>query len=83
MLLGDDLTEAEIVSAQMRGAWARFATEGTPGWPPYDRERRLTRVFDTQPAVVAYPEDVSRLIWQDHDFSTLPLSTRGMKMNHG
>jgi para-nitrobenzyl esterase len=76
MLLGDDLTEAEIVSAQMRGAWTSFATDGDPGWPAYDRERRLTRVFDPSPAVVPYPEEVSRRIWQDHVFSALPLITR-------
>src|SRR4051812_42328469 len=74
MLLGDDLTEAEIVSAQMRGAWTKFATDGEPGWPAYDRENRLTRVFDTEPTVVPYPEEVSRRIWQDHIFSVLPLT---------
>ncbi len=73
MLLGDDLTEAETVSAQMRGAWTRFATDGDPGWPGYDRDKRLTRVFDTEPAVVPYPEEVSRRIWQNHAFSALPL----------
>jgi para-nitrobenzyl esterase len=76
MLLGDDLTEAEIVSAQMRGAWTKFATDGDPGWPGYDREKRLTRVFDTEPAVVPYPEEESRRIWQHHVFSVLPLITR-------
>ena len=75
MLLGDDLTEAEAVSAQMRGAWTAFATDGDPGWPAYDRDRRLTRVFDTSPAVVPYPEEVSRRIWQDHVFSPLQLTT--------
>ena len=77
MLLGDDLVEAEIVSAQMRGSWTRFASDGDPGWPPYEREGRLTRVFDTTPAVVPYPEEASRRIWQDHVFSVLPLTTRG------
>jgi para-nitrobenzyl esterase len=76
MLLGDDLSGAEIVSAQMRAAWTRFATEGDPGWPAYDRDTRLTRVFDAEPAVVPYPEEVSRRIWQDHVFSVLPLLTR-------
>ena len=75
VLLGDDLTEAEIVSAQMRGAWTKFASDGDPGWPAYDRERRLTQVFDTEPAVVPYPEAVSRQIWQDHPFTALPLLT--------
>jgi para-nitrobenzyl esterase len=76
LLLGDDLSEAEIVSAQMRGAWTRFAIDGDPGWPAYDRDTRLTRLFDTEPAVVPYPEEVSRRIWQDHVFSVLPLITQ-------
>jgi len=75
MLLGDDLTGAEVVSAQMRGAWTKFATDGDPDWPAYDRENRLTRIFDTEPAVVPYPEEVSRRIWQEHVFSALPLIT--------
>jgi para-nitrobenzyl esterase len=77
VLLGDDLTEAETVSAQMRGAWTAFATDGHPGWPAYDRERRLTRVFDIEPEVVPYPEEVSRRIWQVHAFSALPLLGSG------
>jgi para-nitrobenzyl esterase len=76
MLLGDDLAAAEVVSAQMRAAWTTFATDGDPGWPGYDRDKRLTRVFHTEPAVVPYPEEVSRRIWQDHVFSVLPLITR-------
>jgi para-nitrobenzyl esterase len=77
VLLGDDLIEAETVSAQMRGAWTAFATDGHPGWPAYDRERRLTRVFDIEPEVVPYPEEVSRRIWQEHAFSALPLLGSG------
>jgi para-nitrobenzyl esterase len=72
MLLGDDLEAAEAVSAQLRAAWAAFATEGDPGWPTYD-EARLTRLFDTEPSVVAYPEEESRRIWQRHRFTALPL----------
>jgi para-nitrobenzyl esterase len=74
MLLGDDVAEAESVSAQMREAWTSFATDGDPGWPEYDDER-LTRVFDTEPAVVPYPEEASRRIWQGHPFAALPLLT--------
>jgi para-nitrobenzyl esterase len=59
----------------MRGSWTAFAAHGDPGWPAYDRGRRLTRIFDAEPAVVPYPEEVSRRIWQDHVFSVLPLLT--------
>jgi para-nitrobenzyl esterase len=76
MLLSDDLSAAEVVSAQMRAAWTRFAADGDPGWPGYDRAERLTRVFDTEPAVVPYPEEVSRRVWQDHAFPVLPLITQ-------
>jgi para-nitrobenzyl esterase len=65
--------EAEALSALMRAAWTAFATDGDPGWPAYDTEQRLTQLFDTEPAVTAYPEEASRLIWQDHTFSALPL----------
>jgi para-nitrobenzyl esterase len=77
LLLGDDLTEAENVSARMRGAWTKFASEGAPGWPPYDKERRLTQIFDSEPAVRPYPEEASRRIWQDQAFSVLSLIMRG------
>lgn len=76
MLLGENSAEAESVSAQMRRAWTSFATDGNPGWPAYDLETRLTKVFGTKSEVVAYPEEDSRQMWQDHTFSTLPLLTQ-------
>jgi para-nitrobenzyl esterase len=57
---------AEEVSAQFRTAWTRFAATGDPGWPAYDPRERLTRVFDLPPLVTPYPEETSRLLWQDH-----------------
>jgi para-nitrobenzyl esterase len=57
---------AEEVSAQFRTAWTRFAAAGHPGWPAYEPGGRLTRVFDLPPSVTAYPEETSRLLWQDH-----------------
>ncbi|MFF3068984.1 carboxylesterase/lipase family protein [Kitasatospora sp. NPDC057904] len=74
LLLGETASpEAEAVSAGLRAAWTSFATHGDPGWPPYDAEQRLARQFDTTPAVVPYPEETSRRIWQDHTFAALPL----------
>jgi para-nitrobenzyl esterase len=67
---------AEAVSAQLRTAWTAFAAHGDPGWAAYDAEQRLTRLFDIEPAVTAYPEEASRLLWQEHAFSTLPLLDR-------
>lgn len=57
----------------MRAAWTAFAAHGDPGWPAYDDEQRLVRLFDTRPAIATYPEEASRLIWQDHTFPALPL----------
>jgi len=74
MLIGESPTpEAETLSAQMRTAWTTFAAHGDPGWPAYDTEKRLTQVFDARSVVTAYPEEASRLIWQDHTFPVVPL----------
>jgi para-nitrobenzyl esterase len=48
----------------MRHAWTAFATHGDPGWPTHDTG--LTRIFDVEPAVVDYPEQVSRDVWVDY-----------------
>ncbi|WP_181772112.1 carboxylesterase/lipase family protein [Amycolatopsis pittospori] len=73
-LIGESpAAEATALSAQMRAAWTAFATHGDPGWPPYDIEQRLTRLFDIRPEVTPYPEEASRRIWRDHTFSALPL----------
>jgi para-nitrobenzyl esterase len=74
MLIGESPTpEAQALSARMRTAWTTFATYGDPGWPAYDPDRRLTHVFDNPSAVTTYPEERSRLIWQNHSFRPLPL----------
>jgi para-nitrobenzyl esterase len=70
----EHLAEARELTSQIRTAWTAFATTGDPGWPVFDTERRLTRIFDTPPSVAAYPEEASRLLWQDHRFEALPLS---------
>lgn len=64
---------AEPLSAQFRTAWTQFATTGDPGWPAYDPERRLTRLFDTGPAVAPYPRETSRLLWAEHEFTPASL----------
>lgn len=64
ILIGDPTPEAVALSEQMRNAWTAFATSGDPGWPPHDAG--LTRVFDVEPAITAYPEQLSRDIWRDH-----------------
>ncbi|GAB1688559.1 carboxylesterase/lipase family protein [Krasilnikovia sp. M28-CT-15] len=77
MLIGGTPSpEAEALSARMRAAWACFAAHGDPGWPAYDTDQRLVQLFETQPAVTAYPQESSRLIWQSHTFPVLPLISR-------
>ena len=70
-VLGELTAETEEVSAQMRQAWTGFARHGDPGWPSYDPDARLTRVFDVPAAVVPYPEETSRRIWAGHRFEPL------------
>jgi para-nitrobenzyl esterase len=74
MLIGDPPSlQAEALSAEMRAAWTSFAAHGDPGWPAYDTDRRLVQQFDSPSALTSDPEQASRLIWQDHTFSALPL----------
>ncbi len=62
-LIGEPTPEAEALSTQMRTAWVSFATHGDPGWAGYDTG--ATRLFDCEPEVTAYPEQVSRQIWRE------------------
>lgn len=63
VLIGDPTPPAAALSKQMRDAWTAFATHGDPGWPSYDTG--ATRLFDVPLAITAYPEQISRAIWQD------------------
>ncbi|MFC8667978.1 carboxylesterase/lipase family protein [Streptomyces sp. NPDC057199] len=74
MLIGPEPSpEAEALSAHVRSAWTAFARTGDPGWSPYDTEQRLVHLLDTEPTTTAYPEETSRLLWERHTFSPLPL----------
>ena len=77
MLIGETPSpEAAALSALMRAAWVSFAAHGDPGWPAYDTDQRLVQRFDTRSCVTTYPEEPSRLIWQNHTFPALPLISR-------
>ncbi|MEU6355889.1 carboxylesterase family protein [Streptomyces sp. NPDC047072] len=65
--------DTEALSARFRSAWTAFATTGDPGWPAYDPDQRLVRLFDTEPTVAAYPEEASRRLWEPYTFAELPL----------
>jgi para-nitrobenzyl esterase len=57
----------------MRREWLGFARCGQPGWAPYGTEHRTTRVYDLQPDVRSYPEEVSMHLWERHMFDALDL----------
>ncbi|WP_405093245.1 carboxylesterase family protein [Micromonospora sp. NBC_01392] len=77
MLIDDpEAEEVRALSARMRAAWSSFAAHGDPGWPAYERDHRLVQCFDASSTVTAYPEESSRLIWESHTFSALPLIGR-------
>jgi para-nitrobenzyl esterase len=58
----------------MRSQWVAFATDGDPGWPPYDADGRTTRVYADPPDVAPYPERASQRIWDQHRFGVLDLT---------
>ncbi|MFJ9199988.1 carboxylesterase/lipase family protein [Streptomyces flaveolus] len=70
--------EALALSARFRASWTAFARTGDPGWPAYDTGRRLVQVLDAEPAVVPYPEETSRRLWEGHEFAALPLLGAGV-----
>ena len=65
--------EITHVGHRMRTDWVSFATTGKPGWAPYDRHTRTTRVYNAEPTTLPYPEERSRQIWHTHQFDTLDL----------
>ena len=63
------------MSSRMRAAWVSMATDGDPGWSPFDQHQRLTGIFDVRPTAQQYPEETSRALWSGHRFTTLDLNT--------
>lgn len=56
--------EFESLSAAMRGSWVSFATTGDPGWPRYQPDDWLTRIWELPPNVRTDPTAVSGAIWE-------------------
>ena len=59
---GDDRT---ALAETFSGAVTRFATDGSPGWEPYDLERRTTMRLDSESATVEDPEAELRILWEE------------------
>jgi para-nitrobenzyl esterase len=73
-LLGPEPSAAAVeLGNLMRSEWVAFAATGDPGWSPYAPGRRMTRVYDTEPDVVPYPEDASMHIWDQRRFGRIGL----------
>lgn len=51
--LGDNPPPA--LAAAMHAAWVNFARKGTPGWTPFDTEKRMTMVFNENSREVSDP----------------------------
>lgn len=61
MLLGPHPPQS--LADTMHAAWVAFATNGDPGWPEYDRDRRITMRFDTHSGIVDDPYPMERALW--------------------
>ena len=48
----------------MHTAWVAFATNGDPGWPAYELDRRATMRFDLCSTVVEDPRHWERDFWE-------------------
>jgi para-nitrobenzyl esterase len=64
---------AEAVSREMSATWRAFATDGDPGWPAYNADQQLTRVFGAESRTTRYPEQASQQIWANHRFDPFTL----------
>ena len=58
------------------GHGRRSPRTAIPAGPRTTPSDRLAQLFDTPPTVAAYPEEISRLLWQNHTFPALPLTGR-------
>jgi para-nitrobenzyl esterase len=48
----------------MHAAWVRFATDGDPGWPAYDLQRRPVQDFGAGVRLVEDPRGEQRALWE-------------------
>lgn len=63
-LVGPDVPSGfSPLSSAMRAAFTEFAITGDPGWPEFDRARRIHRIWATPPTLGNDPLAASRRIW--------------------
>jgi para-nitrobenzyl esterase len=53
----------QALADAMHGAWVRFVTDGDPGWPAYDTDRRTVQDFGEQVRLVEDPRGDERAVW--------------------
>lgn len=61
-ILGEDPPIA--LATETHDAWVRFVTDGHPGWPSYDLDRRTTMRFDDMSELVEDPRSTERRLWE-------------------
>ena len=62
LLLGPN--PPQQIADAMHKAWVNFATNGDPGWPQYNMNRRTTMRFDTTSESVEDPRSAERSLWE-------------------
>jgi len=60
-LIGEE--PPQELATEVHAAWVRFVTDGDPGWPAYDPERRVTRQLGGETALVEDPRPAERALW--------------------
>jgi para-nitrobenzyl esterase len=65
----------EELSRLIRAEHLAFATTGDPGWTRFRTPQREARVYRPEPALVAYPEERSRVLWSQQRFGVLDVKT--------
>ncbi|GAA3581810.1 carboxylesterase family protein [Amycolatopsis ultiminotia] len=58
-----DPARLRAMATEMFDAWLRFVTTGEPGWPHYEPDERVTRLFDDASTTVSDPNREERLLW--------------------
>lgn len=59
------------LSQLIRAEHVAFANTGDSGWTRFRTPQRMTRVYNPEPVLVAYPEERSRALWSDQRFGVL------------
>ncbi|MGX6601346.1 carboxylesterase/lipase family protein [Micromonosporaceae bacterium Da 78-11] len=64
-------TVAAHLAQLVRAEHLAFAATGDPGWTRFRAVQPWTRVYRPDPALVAYPEHLSRTLWSNERFAAL------------